>query len=116
MPWWSWILLWVALVAIALLIFVVLGIRLFRGFMALLKEFEESSAKLGNFLDSRSVEGSSDDASAERPGLGIFADPDTVRAEYRAGKAERQELRRVKRVARKVARHQPRTLHDIGMR
>ena len=38
MPWWSWILIWIALVALSLLFYVLLGIRLFRQFMATMKD------------------------------------------------------------------------------
>ena len=48
MPWWSWILIWIALVALSLLFYVLLGIRLFRQFMATLKDLGAAGRKLGH--------------------------------------------------------------------
>ena len=46
MPWWSWILIWVALVALSLLFYVLLGIRLFRQFMATMKDLAAKKPQL----------------------------------------------------------------------
>ena len=49
MPWWSWIVIWIALVALSLLFFVVLGARLFRQFMATVKELEAAGERFSAF-------------------------------------------------------------------
>ena len=48
MPWWSWILIWIALIALSLLFFVLMGVRLFRQFMATVKELGAAGDKLGH--------------------------------------------------------------------
>ena len=49
MPWWSWIVIWIALVALSLLFFVVLGVRLFRQFMATVKELGAAGERFSAF-------------------------------------------------------------------
>jgi len=113
MPWWSWILLWVALIAVSLLCYVLLGIRLFRKIMATLRELSAAGAKLGRLsVPPESVE---DNAVAHRPapGSAVFASPEQMRHDYFAAKASRRELRRQRRVKRKAERGQPQSLHDI---
>lgn len=127
MPWWSWILLWIALVALSLLFYAFLGFRLFRQAMATLKELGEAGSRLGQ-PGHRSSDPISDldpDAVAEGgseaggltpslpPGLAVFASPEQMRLEYHAGKAARQERRRARRVQRKADRGQPQRLRDI---
>ena len=53
MPWWSWIVIWIALVALSLLFFGVLGVRLFRQFMATLKELGEAAERFSTCLHRR---------------------------------------------------------------
>lgn len=127
MPWWSWILLWIALVALSLLFYAFLGFRLFRQIMATFKELGEAGSRLGQ-PRSRSGNSFADldpDAVAENgleagrltqslpPGLAVFASPEQMRLEYHAGKAARQERRRARRVQRKADRGQPQRLRDI---
>lgn len=116
MPWWSWILLWVALIAVSLLCYVLLGIRLFRKIMATLRELSAAGAKLGQLPpapEPREEDG--DDAGTQQPlpGSAVFASPEQMRHDYFAAKASRRELRRQRRVKRKAERGQPQSLHDI---
>ncbi|WP_309108306.1 hypothetical protein [Arthrobacter sp.] len=127
MPWWSWILLWIALVALSLLFYAFLGFRLFRQIMATLKELGEAGSRLGgpgsrpgsSFTDLDPDAGSGDGQYSGRltqslpPGLAVFASPEQMRHEYHAGKAARQERRRARRVQRKADRGQPQRLRDI---
>lgn len=127
MPWWSWILLWIALVALSLLFYAFLGFRLFRQIMATLKELGEAGSRLGesgsrsgsSFADPNPDAGSEDVQDSGRltqslpPGLAVFASPELMRLEYHEGKAARQERRRVRRVQRKADRGQTQRLRDI---
>ena len=127
MPWWSWILLWIALVALSLLFYAFLGFRLFRQIMATLKELGEAGSRLGesgsrsgsSFTDLDPDIGSKDGQDSGRltqslpPGLAVFASPEQMRLDYHAGKAARQERRRARRVQRKADRGQPQRLRDI---
>ena len=51
MPWWSWILIWIALIALSLLFYLLLGIRLFRKFMTTVKELGAAGDNLGHLPD-----------------------------------------------------------------
>ncbi|MEC5191353.1 MULTISPECIES: hypothetical protein [unclassified Arthrobacter] len=114
MPWWSWIVIWIALVALSLLFFLVLGVRLFRNFMATVKELgaaEERFSTLpspGAELESQAGRGTE-----QEPGSAVFASPVQMGHDYRAGKSARQENRRQRRVQRKRGRGQPQRLNDI---
>ncbi len=112
MPWWSWILIWVALVALSLLLYVLLGIRLFRQFMATLKDLGAAGEKLGHL---GFVEQPATDAEPVRPqpGSAVFASPTVMRHDYEASKSSRREERRLKRVQRKTDRGQPQALGDL---
>jgi hypothetical protein len=122
MPWWSWILIWVALVSLSLLFFVLMGIRLFRQFMATVKELGEAGDKLTSLPvaaaasagDAGPVPGTS--ATGVAPGLAPFASPHQVRHDYHASKEARREARRQRRVRRKTERGQPQSLRDIEFR
>jgi len=48
MPWWFWILLWIALVALALLLHLTLGYRLFRKFMATVHDLGDAGKRFSN--------------------------------------------------------------------
>jgi len=112
MPWWSWILIWVALVAVALLFYVLLGIRLFRQFMATMKDLSAAGAKLGH-LGSIEVPDETGDLSRTVPGSAVFASPAVMRHDYEASKLARREERRRRRVQRKKDRGQPQALGDL---
>jgi hypothetical protein len=113
MPWWSWILIWIALVAVSLLFYVLLGIRLFRQFMATLKDLGEAGEKLGDFSAAFPAAGDMPCADAERPGAAVFASPHRMRHDYQASRSSRREQRRIRRVQRRTDRGQPQSLGDL---
>ena len=111
MPWWSWILIWVALVALSLLFYVLLGIRLFRQFMATVKDLGAAGEKLGHLGP---IDTPDDSAPAALPqGAAVFASPTLMRHDYEASKSSRREMRRLRRVQRKKDRGQPQALGDL---
>ncbi|WP_163163748.1 hypothetical protein [Arthrobacter sp. Alg241-R88] len=112
MPWWSWILIWVALVALSLLLYVFLGFRLFRQFMATLKDLGAAGEKLGQLGPTEQPDVSPDPAKPQ-PGSAVFASPTVMRHDYEASKSSRREERRLKRVQRKADRGQPQALGDL---
>ena len=131
MPWWSWIVIWIALVALSLLFFVVLGVWLFRKFTTTLKELGEAGERFSTFPAGPATSGSADvhpgrvgsdgddagDGSGPRvePGSAVFASPVEMGHDYRASKLARREARRQRRVQRKLDRGQPQRLHDIEL-
>ncbi len=124
MPWWSWIVIWIALVALSLLFFVVLGARLFRKFMATAKELGEAGERFSTLPaaaapstdsgDGPGADGTDAEPPAD-PGSAVFASPVQMGHDYRAAKVARQEARRRRRVQRKRDRGQPQRLHDIEL-
>jgi hypothetical protein len=111
MPWWSWILIWIALVAVSLLFYVLLGIRLFRQFMATLKDLGEAGEQLGNF--SPGGRPAQAGPSAQPQGAAVFASPAQMRHDYHASKSARREDRRRRRVQRRTDRGQRQSLSDL---
>ncbi|MGN7252443.1 hypothetical protein [Arthrobacter sp. SAFR-014] len=121
MPWWSWILIWVALVSLSLLFFVLMGVRLFRQFMATVKELGEAGDKLTSLPVAAAASAGADPlpgpyAVGVAPGMAPFASPHQVQHDYRASKEARREARRQRRVRRKADRGQPQRLRDIEFR
>jgi hypothetical protein len=114
MPWWSWILIWVALVALSLLFYVLLGIRLFRQFMATVKDLGAAGEKLGQLGPMETPEAFTAPATPH-PGSAVFASPTVMRHDYEASKSSRQEERRLRRVQRKIDRGQPQALGDLDL-
>lgn len=112
MPWWSWILIWIALIALSLLFYVLLGIRLYRQFMATVKDLGAAGAKLGRLgpvvLPEEPV-----DPSRAVAGSAVFASPAAMRHDYEASKSARREERRRRRVQRKKDRGQPQAFGDL---
>lgn len=122
---------WIALVALSLLFFVVLGVRLFRKFMATVKDLGEAGERFSTFQAGPGTSGSADvhlgrihsdgddagDGSGPRaePGSAVFASPVEMGHDYRASKFARREARRQRRVQRKLDRGQPQRLHDIEL-
>lgn len=120
---------WIALVALSLLFFVVLGVRLYRKFMAAAKELGEAGERFSavpsgpGTLGSANVHvgrvGSDGDVAGAgsspmpEPGSAVFASPVQMGHDYRASKFARQEARRRRRVQRKTDRGQPQRLRDI---
>ncbi|CAI3798127.1 hypothetical protein [Pseudarthrobacter sp. MM222] len=115
MPWWSWIVIWIALVALSLLFFVVLGVRLFRQFMTTVKELGEAADRFSRLPPAAENPAPADPGAPAIPGPGsaVFAPPARIRHEYHAAKTARREARRVRRVQRKTDRGQLQRLHDI---
>ncbi|WP_457974772.1 hypothetical protein [Arthrobacter sp. D1-17] len=125
MPWWSWFLIWIALIALSLLFYLLLGIRLFRKFMVTVRELSAAGEKLGHLPEAGPVPGapgSPDDPGDDTPGMphlvpgpAVFASPRRVRHAYHASKAFRVEARRQRRIRRKAERGQPQRLRDIEL-
>jgi len=127
MPWWSWILIWIALVAVSLLFYGVLGVRLFRQFTTTLRELSEAADRFSHLpapagpdamgpdaMPATAAAGSAGRAALESaPGDAIFASPARMRHDYHASKFSRQEARRLRRMQRKKDRGQPQALRDI---
>ncbi|KIS27091.1 hypothetical protein TV39_11165 [Arthrobacter sp. SPG23] len=118
MPWWSWILIWIALVAVSLLFYVLLGIRLFRQFMATVKDLgaagERFGAPLASLTDADPQgEPAPGGEPRAQPGSAVFASPMQMRHDYLTSKSSRREARRQRRVQRKADRGQPQALRDI---
>jgi hypothetical protein len=115
MPWWSWIVIWIALVALSLLFFVVLGVRLFRQFMATVKELGEAGERFSQLPPTAPgpVPAEPGAPAIAVPGSAVFTPPARIRHEYHAAKSARQEARRLRRVQRRTDRGQPQRLHDI---
>jgi hypothetical protein len=128
MPWWSWILIWIALVALSLLFYVVLGVRLFRKFTTTLRELGEAADRFSR-LPSPAVHGAGSatggagttmengvhEAARPAPGDAVFASPARMRHAYLASKIARQNARRLRRIQRRRDRGQPQTLRDIEL-
>jgi hypothetical protein len=117
MPWWSWILIWIALVAVSLLFYVVLGIRLYRQAMAVLKDFGAAGSKLGHLTPAAGspISGELQAPAPDQPGAAVFASPAQMRLDYAASKSSRRENRRLRRVQRKSDRGQPQSLRDLDL-
>ncbi|MET3720393.1 MULTISPECIES: hypothetical protein [unclassified Arthrobacter] len=113
MPWWSWILIWIALVALSLLLYVLLGIRLYRQIRAVLKDLGDAGSKFGHLAPV--VAGEPQSAAPVQPGGAIFASPAQMRHDYDASKSSRREDRRQRRVQRKHHRGQPQSLRDLDL-
>lgn len=113
MPWWSWILIWIALVALSLLFYVLLGIRLFRQFMATVKDLGAAGEKLGHLNLALPPVRESLQKEAEQPGFAVFASPARMRHDYHTSKSSRREDRRERRVQRRTDRGQRQSLGDL---
>ena len=113
MPWWSWILIWIALVALSLLFYVLLGIRLYRQFMATVKDLGAAGEKIGHLSPRAGPSGQPRPLVSFPPGGAIFATPARMRHDYHASKSSRREDRRLRRVQRKTDRAQPQSLREL---
>ncbi|MHA7156157.1 hypothetical protein [Arthrobacter sp. TMN-50] len=109
MPWWMWIVIWVALLALTLLVLAALGYHLFRKVKALLRDVEHATDAIDR--------STSPAAGPEQPTRGstvaVFRDPGTVRDEVHEAKALRVASRRERRIHRRVERGQPVSLKDL---
>lgn len=109
MPWWSWILIWAALVVAAAAFYALIGWRIFRKFMSTLREAESAASALAVSVPAAAAPL----AAAPDRELGIFEDPILVRARYEEGKEARKLRRRERRVSRRMSNNQPRALRDF---
>lgn len=117
LPWWFWVLLWIVLVLGMLLFFVLTGIKLFRGFMKLVNEAGEASGKVSEALR-QSDEPIDYGVIPPRAPAGVpalFRDPQEARDTFDSEKEQRIEVRRARRVARKVQRGQPQRVSDLKL-
>lgn len=116
MPWWSWILIWIALIALSLLFYVLLGIRLYRQLRAVMKDLGAAGDKVGHLAPQAAVvdDGVQRPGSAQ-PGSAVFASPARMRHDYDASKSSRREGRRQRRVQRRHDRGQPQSLRDLNL-
>lgn len=116
-PVWFWILLWTVLVLAAALAAVLAGLRLFRRGMGVMNALGEASQKAA---DDFAREGTVVDY---LPRTRVYpsgtaathADPAQLRELHLAGRAERVEARRKRRVARRTARRQPQNVYDLNL-
>jgi signal transduction histidine kinase len=110
MPLWFWILLWVALCALALVFIALLGWRLFRQFVRTLREFEAAADRLAGGLRTEQQP-----ADPHRPRPALFADAAVLKEDYVQGKERRREERRQRRFARRAGRGQRQSLRDLRL-
>jgi hypothetical protein len=128
MPWWSWILIWIALVALSLLFYGVLGVRLYRQATTALRELGEAMDRFSRLPSPADATAGSLPVPADGgtgtpggtapqpvPGGAVFASPARMRHDYDASKLARQDARRLRRIQRKKDRGQPQALRDIEL-
>ncbi|MBW4095282.1 MAG: hypothetical protein HIU81_07855 [Acidobacteria bacterium] len=122
MPWWSWIVIWVALVAVSLLYVGALGLWLWRRFAATRQELAHASAALDARRDysdtGATVDESTTSATVSEPkiaGVAIFASPEQMKDDYFGAKAKRKSVRRARRVALRTQRRQLQKLSDVEL-
>ncbi|MDJ0315752.1 MULTISPECIES: hypothetical protein [Arthrobacter] len=116
MLWWSWILIWLALVALSLLFIAFLGFKLWRGATSTVRTFSEVSAERAAYWDSSIEKATIAQVIEPRsvvPGSAVFASPEKMKDDYLATKEERRFLRLQRRVARRKERGQLQSLRDI---
>lgn len=116
MPWWSWILIWIALIALSLLFYVLLGIRLYRQFMTVMKDLGAAGAKVAHLApEAAIVDDGLQPPGSVQPGAAVFASPAQMRHDYDASKSSRREDRRQRRIQRRRDRGQPQSLRDLNL-
>lgn len=111
MPWWSWILIWSALVVAAAAFYALVGWRIFRKLMSVLREAQAAASALA--LAPAVPAPAAVPVKAPERELGIFEDPILERARYEEGKEARRAGRRERRISRRLANGQPRALRDF---
>lgn len=122
MPWWSWILIWVALGACTLVVLLLGGIYLFRKGVAVMRGAGEAldqvaahPGRTGLADDPALAAPAPGPAGVRIPGSAVFADPARMRREYEEGREQRRLGRRDRRVARRRERGQMQSLSDLGL-
>ncbi|MEV8144767.1 hypothetical protein [Specibacter sp. NPDC078709] len=116
MPWWSWILIWIALTALSLLFVLFLGFKLWRGAMAVMRTVSGISAERSTYWDTSLERAKVQHITEPRnvvPGAAVFATPEEMKHDYLAAKEERRFARLQRRVARRKERGQLQSLRDI---
>lgn len=107
MVWWTWILLWVALVALSLLFLAWLAWRLFRGFSALMAELARAGEALSPSFDADVPQTPREFTPA------IFKSPSKVKVSNASNSRLRRWARLERRVRRRTVRSQPQLLRDM---
>ena len=125
MPWWFWVLLWAALLAGSAVALAWAGYWLVRKAIRTARGAGEELARIASGGSGASGLGihTSDDgggpawgeAGRPAPGSAVFADPDEMLRAYRRGRMDRQDARRLRRVARRAARGQAQNPRDLGL-
>ncbi|RAN74241.1 hypothetical protein B5P43_29455 [Bacillus sp. SRB_336] len=116
MPWWSWIIIWVALVALALLFAVLMGLKVWRDGLKTLHAVTAVGDELGAYWAKRSSAAAEPQPVPPRttaPGAAVFATPEQMKDDYLAAKEARRFSRLQRRVARRKERGQLQSLRDI---
>ena len=116
MPWWSWILIWIALLAVSLLFVAFLAFKLWQGAMATMRTFSHVSAEVTQNWDSSLERAEVQHVTEPRnvvPGAAVFATPEKMQQDSLAAKEERRFARLQRRVARRKERGQLQSLRDI---
>ncbi|GAA4659168.1 hypothetical protein [Arthrobacter cryoconiti] len=116
MSWWSWILLWIALVALSLLFIAWLALRIWRAASTTMRAASEVGEELGAYWDGQVKLAQDEHVTSERfvtPGSAVFATPEQMKDDYLAAKEDRQFVRLQRRVARRKERGQLQSLRDI---
>ncbi|MGO4385369.1 hypothetical protein [Specibacter sp. RAF43] len=116
MSWWSWILLWMALVALSLLFIVVMGLKLWRDAARTMRGVGRTRDSLSAHWEEQSraaAQRSVPEPRTTLPGAAVFATPEQMKDDYLAAKEARQFVRRQRRVARRKERGQLQSLRDI---
>jgi hypothetical protein len=120
-PWWSWVLIWVALGACTLAFLVLAAVYLVRKGLAVVRD---AGAALGELTTRPSTVAAAEADAAHdgggsplrrAPGSAVFADPRLMRREYEEGRELRRLGRRDRRVERRRLRGQPQSLRDLGL-
>ncbi|MHA7269081.1 hypothetical protein [Arthrobacter sp. HLT1-20] len=116
MPWWSWILLWIALIALSLLFMAFLGLKLWRQASATMRTFTDAGDERAAYWEQQLAKAAVEHVTEERtvvPGSAVFASPEKMKDDYLATKEERRFARLQRRVARRKERGQLQSLRDI---
>ncbi|MGO3151458.1 MAG: hypothetical protein ACTIJJ_02385 [Galactobacter sp.] len=113
MPWWSWVLIWTALVLILLAVLVLGGLYLWRKLKALMAKVSEAESALTPAMSQGKPLHA--ERSSELP-VGwdaLSAEPIVVRAGLREEKEARKDARRTRRIANLYATGRPRRFSDL---
>lgn len=118
MPWWFWVVLWVALLLGSAGAAVSSVFWLVRKALRFLHDAGSSFNNLITYRPTIESEGGLDPVGSVArtvPGSAVFARPDEARRAYDQGKVERREARRERRIARRRHRGQAQSLRDLGL-